>query len=165
MYETTVLLQELDSTCYGVEDVNINRSSLILEKLSSDASYVFCYSVSSVPKFRSVFNKRIRNKVEYIVGKESASIYSYILDEFAKQSRNMTITHITFLNQSVNPFLYNSTNRTPWVFVKFHTDTKMFRYIVNLVEIVVRQRHFIWVLVYVYAIGILTVATCSIFSL
>jgi len=102
MYDTTVLLQELDTTCYGVEDVNINRSSLILEKSSSDSSYFLCYSVSSVPKFQSVFNKRVHNKAEYIVGKESASIYSNILGDFAKQSRKMTNSHITFLRQSVS---------------------------------------------------------------
>jgi hypothetical protein len=96
-----------------------------------ELSYFICYSVSSVPKFQSVFNKRIRNKTEYIVGKGNASIFSYILGEFAKQSRKMTNSHITFLSrsvgQSVSQFLYNNTNPTPWVFVKFHIDALSLR--------------------------------------
>lgn len=70
MYDPAVLLQELGPTCYGFEDVNINHFSLILEKTSSELSYFICYSVSSVPKFQSVFNKRICNKTEYIYEKK-----------------------------------------------------------------------------------------------
>jgi len=80
----------------------------------------------------------------------------------------MTNSHIKFLSRSVSQSVTIQQHEpNPMVFreISHRHFTLMFRYFTNLVEILVRQRHSIWIPAYVCAIGLLTGATCSLFSL